>query len=221
MGKITLADVKGTPEVQVYLARADRNMEIIGYTEHGFRHAETVSERAACLMEQLGFGERLRELAAIAAYLHDIGNVANRLNHAATSVLLTHAILERMGMPAEDLAEVLSGVGNHEEEHTEPFGEVAAAVIIADKSDVNRTRVRNPDPASFDAHDRINWAARSSEVLVDAQKRLITLRLQIDTSIASIMEYFELFLARMVVSRRAAELLGCKFSLVINGTTLL
>ncbi len=221
MGKITVDDLKATPEVQIYLARADRNMEIIGYTEHGFRHAEIVSERASKLLADLGYNQRMCELAAVTGYLHDIGNVANRVNHATTSICICHTLLDRLGMPPDELAEVLAGVGNHEEEFSEPFGEVAAAVIIADKSDVSRTRVRNQEEATFDAHDRINWAAQSSAVLADAEKKLITLQLEIDPALGSIMEYFELFLTRMVVSRRAAELLGCRFSLVINGTTLL
>lgn len=221
MGKITLQDLKALPEVQIYLARADQNMEIIGYTEHGFRHADIVASRAEDLLRQLDYPERRCELAAVAAYLHDIGNVANRVHHATASIVLAYAILERQGMPPEELAEVLAGVGNHEEEYGEPFGPVAAAVTIADKSDVNRSRVRHQDPCTFDVHDRMNWAAVSSALLVDKEKRLVTLQLGIDTAIGSIMEYFELFLSRMVVSRRAAELLGCKFSLVMNGTTLL
>jgi hypothetical protein len=221
MGEITLAYLKAVPEVQVYIKCADRNMEIIGYTEHGFRHADIVAERARYLLRELDYEERACEVAAIAAYLHDIGNVANRVNHATTSVLLAHNLLQRLGMPPEELVEVLAGVGNHEEEFSEPFGPVAAAVTIADKSDVNRSRVRNPDQCGFDPHDRINWAAVSSDLVVDRHKRIIALQLDIDTAIGSIMEYFELFLVRMVASRRAAEYLGCRFSLVITGTSLL
>ena len=218
---ITLDDVKARQDVRAYIAKADRNMELIGYTEHGFRHADVVAERARHIMLQLGRSEHDAELAAIAGYLHDIGNVASRVTHAATSVMLACAILTAMGMAPDDIAEVMAGVGNHEEEYGEPFGDIAAAVIIADKSDVSRTRVRNPSPETFDEHDRINYAAVSSAIEVDAAQRLITLRLELDPALGSIMEYFERFLTRMVASRIAARQFGCSFSIVINGTKLL
>jgi metal-dependent HD superfamily phosphatase/phosphodiesterase len=218
---ITLEAVKARHDVQVYLKKADRNMEVIGYTEHGFRHAEIVSGRARQLLEQLGFNDRLPELAAIAAYLHDIGNTVNRYIHAQAGAMLTFHILHDMGMPPEELADVLTGVGNHEEDYGEPFCSVAAAVILADKSDVDRSRVRNIQPARFDEHDRINYAAIFSSLTADKEKRIITLALEIDNSIGSIMEYFERFLSRMILSRKSAETLGCQFSLTINGTKLL
>jgi len=218
---ITLEDVKARDDVRTYLTKADRNMEIIGYTEHGFRHAEVVASRARQLIAGLELGEQAAELAAIAGYLHDIGNVASRVNHGQTSVLLAYDILRQMGMAPDDLAEVMAGVGNHEEEYGEPFGDIAAAVTIADKSDVSRTRVRAPSPDAFDAHDRINFAAISSALEVDRADKIITLRLDIDPALGTIMEYFELFLTRMVASRIAARQLGCKFSIVINGTKLL
>jgi hypothetical protein len=218
---ITLDDVKAREDVRAYLAKADRNMELIGYTEHGFRHAGVVAARARQLILDLELGERAGELAAIAGYLHDIGNVASRVNHGETSVMLAYDILRDMGMPPDDLAEVMAGVGNHEEQYGEPFGDIAAAVTIADKSDVSRTRVRNPSPDTFDAHDRINYAAISSALEVDRERKIITLRLEIDPALGTIMEYFELFLTRMVASRIAARQLGCKFSIVVNGTKLL
>jgi metal-dependent HD superfamily phosphatase/phosphodiesterase len=215
---ITLDDVKARADVRAYLAKADRNMALIGYTEHGFRHADIVAARARQLILDLGLGDHAAELAAIAGYLHDIGNVASRVTHGETSVLLAYDILRSMGMPPEDLAEVMAGVGNHEEE---PFGDIAAAVTIADKSDVSRTRVRNPSPDTFDAHDRINYAAISSALELDRERKVIALRLDIDPALGTIMEYFELFLTRMVASRIAARQLGCKFSILINGTKLL
>jgi metal-dependent HD superfamily phosphatase/phosphodiesterase len=218
---ITLDDVKARDDVRAYLAKADRNMELIGYTEHGFRHADIVATRARQLILDLGLGDHPAELAAIAGYLHDIGNVASRVTHGETSVLLAYDILRSMGMPPDDLAEVMAGVGNHEEEYGEPFGDIAAAVTIADKSDVSRTRVRNPAPDTFDAHDRINYAAISSALEVDLERKVIALRLDIDPALGTIMEYFELFLTRMVASRIAARQLGCKFSILINGTKLL
>ena len=221
MPPATLVDVQNRHDIQVYLTKADRNMEMIGYTEHGFRHAQLVAERARRLVEQLGHDGRVGEMAAIAGYLHDIGNCVNRHDHAGAGAMIAFDVLRDLGMPPEELVEVMAGVGNHEEEYGEPFGIVAAAVIIADKSDVARSRVRNIQPARFDEHDRINFAAINSTLTADPKERRITLSLDIDTSIGSIMEYFELFLSRMILSRRAAETLGCQFSLLINGTKLL
>jgi len=218
---IALEDIKRREDIQTYLGRADRNMEAIGYTEHGLRHAEIVAERARHVMEALGRGEREAELAAIAGYLHDIGNVAAREEHGQIAVMLAYSILREMGMPPAELAEILSGVGNHEEQYGDPFGSVAAAVIIADKSDVARSRVRDIHPSRYDEHDRVNYATISSALTVNHDRSIISLHLDIDTEIAPIMEYFELFLDRMVMSRRAAQVLGCKFELVINGTKLL
>ncbi len=218
---ITLEAVKARHDIKTYIARADRNMDAIGYTEHGFRHAEIVSERARHLMESLGRSEREAELAAIAGYLHDIGNVAARQEHGQIAVLICYDILREMGMPPEELAEIMAGVGNHEEQYGDPFGPVAAAVIIADKSDVARSRVRSTDTIRYDEHDRVNYATISSALTVNHDRTLISLSLEIDTEIAPIMEYFELFLSRMVISRRAAQALGSEFELVINGTKLL
>jgi uncharacterized protein len=218
---ITLDDIKSRSDVQAYIRRADMNMEIIGYTEHGFRHAGLVSERARQILQDLGHDPHMVELAAIAGYLHDIGNSANRHLHAEMSAMMTFNLLTQIGMPAEDIAEVLTGVANHEESFGEPYGPVSAAVIIADKSDVNRSRVRNIQPARFDEHDRINYAAIHSSLTADKEKHTITLALDIDTSIGSIMEYFELFLSRMILTRKSAETLGCHFVLTANGTRLL
>ncbi len=218
---ITLEDVKAREDIQVYMRRADQNMEAIGYTEHGFRHATIVSERARSIMTSLSRDPREAELAAIAGFLHDIGNVAGRTEHGQTAVLLAYNILTQMGMPASELAEIMAGVGNHEEQYGEPFGPVAAAVIIADKSDVARSRVRDIHPSRYDEHDRVNYATISSSLIVNHNRTLISLSLETDTTIAPIMEYFELFLARMVMARRAAATLGCEFELVINGTKLL
>jgi len=218
---ITLEDIKARHDVQTYIKRADENMEAIGYTEHGFRHATVVSERARSSMTSLGRDPREAELAAIAGYLHDIGNVAARAEHGQIAVMLVYEILTQMGMPPEELAEIMSGVGNHEEQYGDPFGAVAAAVIIADKSDVARSRVRDIHPSRYDEHDRVNYATISSSLIVNHARTLISLSLEIDTTIAPIMEYFELFLSRMVMSRRAAVKLGCEFELVINGTKLL
>lgn len=218
---IMLEAVKARADIKTYISRADQNMDAIGYTEHGFRHAEIVAERARHLMESLGRPEREAELAAIAGYLHDIGNVAARETHGQIAVMIAYSVLHEMGMPPEELAEIMAGVGNHEEQYGDPFGPVAAAVIIADKSDVARSRVRDADTLRYDEHDRVNYATISSALTVNRDRTLISLSLEIDTQISPIMEYFELFLSRMVISRRAAQALGSEFELVINGTKLL
>ncbi len=218
---ITLDDVKNREDVKIYVSRADRNMDTIGYTEHGFRHADVVAERARHIISALGRDPREAELAALAGYLHDIGNVSHRSAHGQVAVMLAYSILKEMGMPPAELADIMSAVGNHEEQYGDPFGPVAAAVIIADKSDVARSRVRDIHPSRYDEHDRVNYATMSSAITINHQRTIISLHLEIDTEIASIMEYFELFLDRMVISRRAAKLLGCEFELMINGTKLL
>jgi hypothetical protein len=218
---VTLEQLKQREDIQTYLARGDQNMDAIGYTEHGFRHANLVADRARHIMAALGRGPREAELAAIAGYLHDIGNVAARQDHNLVAVMLAHGTLKEMGMPPGELAEIMAGVGNHEEPYGDPFGPVAAAVIIADKSDVARSRVRDIHPSRYDEHDRVNFATISSSLTVNHAHTLISLHLEIDTQIAPIMEYFELFLSRMVMARRAAQTLGCQFELVINGTKLL
>jgi metal-dependent HD superfamily phosphatase/phosphodiesterase len=218
---VTLEAVKKREDVQVYVSRADRNMDTIGYTEHGFRHADVVAERAYHIISALERDQREAELAAIAGYVHDIGNVSTREAHGQIAVMLSYAILKEMGMPPTELAEVMSSVGNHEEQYGDPFGPIAAAVIIADKSDVARSRVRDIHPSRYDEHDRVNYATMSSAITVNHHRTIVSLHLEIDTEIASIMEYFELFLDRMVMCRRAAETLGCEFELMINGTKLL
>jgi metal-dependent HD superfamily phosphatase/phosphodiesterase len=218
---VTLDDVKSREDIQVYVSRADRNMDTIGYTEHGFRHADVVAKRASHIISALDRDSREAELAAIAGYLHDIGNVASRAEHGQVAVMLAYSILKEMGMPPPELAEVMSAVGNHEEQYGDPFGPVAAAVIIADKSDVARSRVRDIHPSRYDEHDRVNYATISSAITINRERTAVSLDLEIDTEIAPIMEYFELFLDRMVMSRRAAKVFDCEFELVINGTKLL
>ena len=218
---ITLDDLKRREDIQAFISRGDQNMEAIGYTEHGFRHANLTAERARHIMQALDRTPREAELAAIAGYLHDVGNVAARQDHNLVAVMLAYNVLKEMGMPPAELAEIMSGVGNHEEPYGEPFGPIAAAVIIADKSDVARTRVRDIHPSRYDEHDRVNYATISSSLTVNHDRTMIALHLETDTTIAPIMEYFELFLARMVMARKAALTLGCQFELVINGTKLL
>lgn len=264
MSVITLAGVKQIPEVRHYLDRADSVLEAIGYTEHGRRHASVVAKRASAVMEALDRPARECELAAIAAYLHDIGNVVNRDHHAQSgAVLANHLLRESSDMPIEDVIEIVTAIGHHHETDGAPVSDVAAAVILADKSDVHRSRVRDKAMIQLDIHDRVNYAVTDSALRVvgprasaeltgeregnpggdsgngkgdgdhaavtisdvergDGEGRpTITLALEIDTSIAPVMEYFEIFLPRMLLSNRAAERLGATYKLVINETPLL
>lgn len=213
--------VKADHEVKTYIVKAQEMLSAIGFTEHGLRHVGLVSHRAMKLMEQLGRPERHRELVGIAGLLHDIGNMVNRHNHGQTSALLAHSILSRMGMAPEEIAVVMAAVGNHEEEIGNPVNDVAAALILADKSDVHRSRVYNRDLSTFDIHDRVNFAATHSDLAAFPEERVVRLSLEVDTKIIAIMEYFEIFLSRMIMCRRAAQFFSCKFELVINETKLL
>ena len=220
---VTLDAVKADPEVQAFIRNANRNLGVIGYTEHGFRHVGLVANIARNILKRMGFDRRQQELAAISGYLHDIGNVVSRLDHARTGALLAHGILSRLGANPEDTAIVMGAIGSHEDEgHLgEPVHAVSAGLILADKADVHRSRVRNPDPTTYDQHDRVNFAATSSRLRVDPENKSITLELEIDTSIAPVMHYFEIFLPRMLMSRRAAEALGYAFHITINDVSVL
>jgi metal-dependent HD superfamily phosphatase/phosphodiesterase len=218
---VTLAALKEDAEVAAYLAEADRVLAVLGFTEHGAKHAAMVAERARAMISALGYKERRAELAAVAGHLHDIGNVVNRHNHEALSAVLAKDILRRLGMGVTETLQVMTAIGNHDEGSGEPASVISAALTIADKSDVRRDRVRNPSMISFDIHDRVNYAVKSSELQVDGEAKVITLKLEIDTSISQVMEYFETFLSRMIMCRRAARRLGCNFGLIINDVQML
>jgi hypothetical protein len=220
---VTMDTIRADPEVQALIRNANRNLGAIGYTEHGFRHVGLVANVARNLLKKMGFSTRQQELAAISGYLHDIGNVVSRTDHARTGALLAHEILNRLGADPDDTAVVMGAIGSHEDEgHLgEPVHAVSAALILADKSDVHRSRVRNPEPTAFDQHDRVNYAATRSILRVDPDDKSVTLELEIDTAIAPVMHYFEIFLPRMLMSRRAAEALGYEFHITINGVSVL
>ena len=220
MSKITLKDVRKHPKVKTYIEKANEQMSAIGYTEHGFRHAGIVAGVARGILSRMNLGKREAELAAIAGYLHDIGNLINRNNHCETGAMLAHSILTSMDMDAEEIATVMGAIGNHEEESGFPINPISAAVIIADKSDVHFSRVQNPQPMTFDIHDRVNHAVQKSYLRVEPEEKVISLELTVNTDSASVMEYFEIFLLRMVMCRRAADCLDCKFKLVINDIDL-
>jgi uncharacterized protein len=218
---VTLEDVKKNPKVELLIKKTDQVLEVIGYTEHGQRHASLAANIAYNIMTHLSRPEREAHLASIAAYLHDIGNIINRDYHAQTGAMIAYQTLSEMNMCEEDIMEIVSAIGNHDEKDGQPVSDICAAVILADKSDVHRSRVRTLDMIGKDIHDRVNYAAKSSFLRVDAEKKVISLEITIDTSISQVMEYFEIFLSRMMVCRKAAEFLKMKFELEINGNRLL
>lgn len=218
---VTLEDCQHNPTLSYYLELANESLGFMGYTEHGFRHANLVAHISQNVLRRLGYPDREAELAAIAGYLHDVGNLIGREMHSVASALLAREELVKMGMPPQEVAVVMNAIGSHEEETGTATSRVSAATILADKSDVHRSRVQNPDMKTFDIHDRVNYAARKSFLRVQENGRIISLELEIDTEVSQVMEYFEIFLSRMVMCRRAAEFLDCKFQLVINGNQLL
>ena len=217
---VNLRDIRGSEKIRVYIEKANEQMAAIGFTEHGLRHAALVAAIARNTMNDLGIDGRSAELAAIAGYMHDIGCVVSRLNHPQIGAAMTFALLNEMGMDPREIALIIGAIGNHEEPEGLPINNIAAIVIIADKSDVHFSRVQATDPALFDIHDTVNQAVQKSHLHVDREEKRITLQLEIDTSIATVMQYFEIFVSRMVMCRKAAEILGCRFHLIINGVDL-
>lgn len=218
---ITFEDVRNNEEINAYIRAADKVMDAIGYTEHSFAHVTRAAEQAADILDTLGYSERTRELARIAGYMHDIGNAVNRHEHALTGAVMAFRILDHMGMSAEEIAKVVSAIGNHDEGTGVPVDALSAALILADKSDVRRSRVRNTDKAAFDIHDRVNYSVKKTVLKINEERTNIKLKMHIDTKYGSIMDYFEIFLARMTLCRRAAQKLGLEFKLIINEQTLL
>jgi metal-dependent HD superfamily phosphatase/phosphodiesterase len=218
--RVTVAQVRAHPETQIYLDAANEHLKLIGYTEHGVRHASLVSNIAANVLTRLDYPQRHAELAAIAGLLHDIGNTVNREMHGQLGALIARDILRDLGMEMREIVLVMAAIGNHEEERGHAISPVAAALILADKADVHRSRVHTRDPKDFDIHDRVNYAATRSFLRVDKDTHMITLELTIDTSIASVMDYFTIFLSRMIMCRQAAEFLGSHFTMKINGTVV-
>lgn len=217
---VTLDTVRRNPKVKTFIEAANEQMDALGYTEHGFRHASIVAETAHSIIASLGQGARQAELAAISGYLHDIGNAVNRLGHPDTSAIMAFTLLNEIGMPATEIAQVIAAIGNHEEELGAPVSAISAALIIADKSDVHHSRVQNQNPLTFDIHDRVNFSVQKSALRVDTANKSINLELTTDEQSASVMEYFEIFLSRMLMCRRAADFFGYKFKLIINGVEM-
>ena len=218
---LTYEELKRDPAVRTYIQRADESLAALGYTEHSFAHVTLVAENAAYILTTVGYPERTAELAKMAGFLHDIGNLVNRVDHSQSGAVMAFRILDNMDCSPEEIATIVTAIGNHDEGTGVPVDPVAAALILADKSDVRRSRVRNRDIASFDIHDRVNYSVKKSFLKINEEHTLIKLKLSIDTKMGSVMEYFEIFMDRMILCRRAAEKLGLKFKLMINEQQLI
>lgn len=213
---ITFQEIKNDATIKTYIQKADESLAALGYTEHSFAHVSKVADTARYILETLGYSAHTVELAQIAGYTHDIGNLVNRKDHSQSGAVMMFRLLDHKDMPAEDIATVVTAIGNHDEGTGVAVDAVAAALILGDKTDVRRSRVRNRDFSTFDIHDRVNYSVEHSEVKINKETMEITLNLTIDISISSVMDYFEIFLGRMVMCRKAAEFLGLRFRLVVN-----
>ena len=218
---LTFEDVKNNETIRTYIQRADESLIALGYTEHSFAHVTQVAETAGYILETLGDPARTVELVKIAGYLHDIGNLVNRVDHSQSGAVMAFRILDNLNCDPEEIATIVTAIGNHDEGTGLPVNAVAAALILADKSDVRRSRVRNTDMASFDIHDRVNYSVRKSKLKINEEHTLIKLKLSVDTAYGSIMDYFEIFMQRMILCRKAAEKLGLQFKLAINDQQLI
>ena len=218
---MTYEEIKNNEEVRTYIRQADMSLSALGYTEHSFAHVTLVAETAGYILETLGYDERTVELAKIAGYLHDIGNLVNRIEHSQSGAIMAFRILDHLKFPPEETGMIVSAIGNHDEGTGTPVSPLAAALILADKSDVRRNRVRNQDVTTFDIHDRVNYSVTKSELKINRAHSLIKLKLTVDTHYGSVMDYFEIFLQRMILCRKAAETLGLEFKLMINEQQLI
>ncbi|MCQ2433653.1 MAG: HD domain-containing protein [Oscillospiraceae bacterium] len=218
---MTYEQIKQDPAINTYIQKADESLIALGFTEHSFSHVTQVAEKAGYILQTLGYDERTVELTKIAGYLHDIGNLVNRIEHSQSGAVMAFRLLDKLGFPPEEIALITTAIGNHDEGTGQPVNDVAAALILADKSDVRRSRVRNRDIASFDIHDRVNYSVEKSELKINEAHTLIKLKLFVDTKFGSVMDYFEIFLDRMILCRKAAEKLGLQFKLMINEQQLI
>ncbi len=218
---LTYNEVINNEAIKIYITRADESLGALGYTKHGFDHVMHVAQMAGDILAKLGYDERTVELAKIAGYLHDIGNLVNRSEHSQSGAVMAWSILYNMGCDPAELATIVTAIGNHDEGNGVPVNAVAAALILADKADVRWTRVRNSDISTFDIHDRVNYSVKKSALNINADKTFVTLELTVDTKFGSVMDYFEIFMARMLLCRKAAEKLGLQFKLIINNQQLI
>ena len=218
---LTFEDVKNNAAIRTYIQRADESLIALGFTEHSFAHVTVVAETAGYILETLGYPERTVEVAKIAGYLHDIGNLVNRIDHSQSGAVMAFRILDNLDCDPEEIATIVTAIGNHDEGTGQPVNAVAAALILADKSDVRRSRVRNSDFSTFDIHDRVNYSVTKAELKINEAHTLIKLKLTVDTHYGSVMDYFEIFMQRMILCRKAAEKLGLQFKLMINEQQLI
>ena len=218
---LTFEEVKNNEAVRTYIQRADESLTALGYTEHSFAHVTQVAENAGYILKTLGYPERIVELAKIAGFLHDIGNLVNRIDHSQSGAVMAFSFLDNLKCDPTEIATIVTAIGNHDEGTGQPVNAVAAALILADKSDVRRSRVRNQDPAMFDIHDRVNYSVKKAELKINGERTLIKLKLSVDTNYGSVMDYFEIFMGRMLLCRKAAEKLGLQFKLMINEQQLI
>ena len=218
---ITFEEIKKNETINTYIKKADESLAALGYTEHNFAHVTKVATDAAYILETLGYSEHDIELAKIAGYMHDIGNLVNRVDHSQSGAIMAFKILTDLGFKPEDVATITTAIGNHDEGDGVPVNAISAALIIADKSDVRYTRVRNTDLPSFDIHDRVNYSVKKSSIKINGDKTLLKLKLEVDTKVSSVVNYFEIFLNRMVLCRKACEKLGLEFKLIINEQQLM
>ena len=217
---ISYEDITRQEEIRTYIRQADAALAAIGYTEHSFAHVTYVASRAGEILQTLGYDARTVELARIAGYMHDIGNIVNRVDHAQSGAVMAFRILYKLGMDAAEVAQIISAIGNHDESTGAPVNAVAAAIILADKTDVRRSRVREPIARAFDIHDSVNYAVTGQKLELNTEEKKITLELMIDTQQSTVMDYFEIFLSRMLMCKKAAQFLGLSFQLCINGMTM-
>ncbi len=218
---VTYKDIKDNEQIKTYIRKADESLLELGFTEHSFAHVTKVADNVKYILETLGYPERSVELGRIAGHLHDIGNLVNRIDHSQSGAVMAFRILNDLGLEAEEIATITTAIGNHDEGTGIAVNPISAALILADKSDVRRSRVRNTDVASFDIHDRVNYSVKSSVLKINEEHTLIKLKLTVNTKFGSVMDYFEIFLNRMIMCRKAAEKLGLSFKLMINEQQLI
>ena len=219
--QVTFEQIKQDPDIRTYIKKADESLIALGFTEHSFAHVGLVAENSRYILETLGYPAREVELAQIAGYLHDIGNLVNRIDHSQSGAVMAFRILDNLDCDPGEIATIVTAIGNHDEGTGLPVNAVAAALILADKSDVRRSRVRNQDMTTFDIHDRVNYSVKKSQLKINEEHTLIKLKLSVDTKYGSIMDYFEIFMQRMILCRKAAEKLGMQFKLMINEQQLI
>lgn len=218
---MTYQEIRDNEEINTYIRQADMSLSALGYTEHSFAHVTIVAEKAGYILQTLGYDKRLVELAKIAGYLHDIGNLVNREEHSQSGAIIAFRILDHLNFPPEEVGLIVTAIGNHDEGTGVPVSPLAAALILADKSDVRRNRVRNQDKSTFDIHDRVNYSVKKAELKINEAHTIIKLKLSVDTRYGSVMDYFEIFMQRMILCRKAAEKLGLQFKLMINEQQLI